>query len=402
MDGNQPVDRHAAERAGPAGSASLRMIFGLLVLLVAAKFLVGPIVETVQYSVTRGQERAKAEVARTQLGRLADTSAAFRLVAQAVGPSVVHIDTYRQTAVSNRAGNEAEEDEWEQIYGDRPQQLLSTGQGSGVIVDESGYVLTNYHVIRQASAIKVKLSDGRTIRECQVVGVDPPTDLALLKIKADGLTAANWGDSDSLEVGDWVLAVGNPFGLDRSVTAGIVSAKQRRQVVDNMPYQDFLQTDAAVNPGNSGGPLVNLKGEVVGINAAIVGHGYQGISFAIPSGIARDIYQRLKATGTVARGWLGVSLDEVTKELADERGLTAAEGVLVRLVFPDSPAMQAGIVADDVIVEWNRHRVSDPTGLSLAVARTEIGAKVPVIVQRGAKQVRLEVVVGERPERLLN
>ena len=198
-------------------------------------------------------------------------------------------------------------------------------------------MLTNNHVIEDASAIHLKLSDGRTVRNCEVVGVDQLTDLAVLKIDLEGLAAAPWGDSDALEVGDWVLAVGNPFGLDRSVTAGIVSAKERRNVVSSLPYQDFLQTDAAVNPGNSGGPLVNLQGEVVGINTAIVGDAFQGISFAIPSSIAREVYDRLKTTGKASHGWLGVGLNPLNEDLAEQLG---AEGVLITNVFSDSPADQ--------------------------------------------------------------
>lgn len=390
------MSEHSADKANPSGNYSvLRWIFGVLVLVMALKFLVEPVVESIQHAITRGHERAKAEVAKTQLARLNDTSEAFRLVAHSVGPSVVHIDTFRPAQALEQEGK----DEWAFLYRDRPRALRSTGQGSGVIIDSDGYILTNNHVIQQASAIHLKLSDGRTLRQCEVVGVDPLTDLAVLKVDADGLVAAPWGDSDLLEVGDWVLAVGNPFGLDRSVTAGIVSAKQRRQVVDAMPHQDFLQTDAAVNPGNSGGPLVNLRGEVVGINTAIVGEAYQGISFAIPSEIAKDVYTRLKETGKVARGWLGVSLQPLDAELAETLEAHSG-GVAISGVLEGSPAAEAGVKIDDVIMEWNGEKVADPADLSLRVARTGVGAKVIILVLREGKELQLEVTVGERPSNL--
>ena len=222
--------------AQPPRWPSARWVLVIVLVVLATKYLIEPLAESLQHAITRGHERAKAEVARTQLAKLSDTAAAFRLVAQCVGPCVVHIDTFR-------AGDDEEtltDDQSLFPNRKRPHPLLSTGQGSGVIIDTAGYVLTNYHVIEHADPIHVKLSDGRTIRNCQVVGIDKLTDLAVLKISAEGLVAATWGDSDVLEVGDWVLAVGNPFGLDRSVTAGIVSAKQRRQVVESLPYQDFL------------------------------------------------------------------------------------------------------------------------------------------------------------------
>jgi serine protease Do len=327
------------------------------------------------------------------LARLTDTAEAFRLVDHSVGPSVVHIDTYRPAHLVEKEAS----DEVAHLFRDRPRALRSNGQGSGVIIDDSGYILTNNHVIQQATSIQMKLSDGRTLHKCDVVGVDPLTDLAVLKVDASGLVAAPWGDSDSLEVGDWVLAVGNPFGLDRSMTVGILSAKQRRQVVDSLPFQDFLQTDAAVNPGNSGGPLVNLRGEVIGINTAIVGEAYQGISFAIPSVTARDVYERLKTTGKVSRGWLGVSLQELNAERARDLKIEARQGVLVQSVIPDSPADDAGLQSGDCIVEWNGQPVTDPTDLSMRVARTAVHASVLATVIRQEKKLEIEITVGERP-----
>jgi serine protease Do len=386
---------HESQRA--IGSYPVvRWIVGVIALVLALKFLVEPFVESVQHAITRGHERAKAEIAKTQLAKLSDTADAFRLVAQSVGPSVVHIDAMQPIDLLEKEVN----DEWSLLNRHRPRPLRSTGQGSGVVVDTDGFILTNNHVIQDATAIRLKLSDGRLLDDCEVVGVDVLTDLAVLKVQAEGLVAAPWGDSDSLEVGDWVLAVGNPFGLDRSVTAGIVSAKQRRQVVDSLPYQDFLQTDAAVNPGNSGGPLVNLQGEVVGINTAIVGEAYQGISFAIPSLMARDVYQRLKTTGKVSRGWLGVSLQELTPELAESMKITAGRGVVVTSVFPHSPADQAGLESGDCVIEWNNEPVLDATELSLRVAKSAAGTAVIITVMRDGKTLELKAKVGERPSDL--
>ncbi len=284
-------------------------------------------------------------------------------------------------------------DEWAFLP---PPQYEAVGQGSGVIIDAQGYILTNSHVIDQASAVRVKLSDGRFIDDVQIIGADPVSDLAVLKISANGLIAAKWGDSDRLEVGDEVLAVGNPYGLARSVTAGIISAKERRVDLDNTGYRDFLQTDAAVNPGNSGGPLVNMQGEVVGINTAIVGQSYRGISFAIPSQLAQRVFERLKTTG-ITRGWLGIQMQEVTPELAKHFGLTEARGVVVTAVAADSPAAKAGIQPGDVIVAVGDQTVRDAEDVRLAVARAKIGTQIVVTVLRGGQEMRIPATIEQRP-----
>ncbi|HEX4147458.1 MAG TPA: trypsin-like peptidase domain-containing protein, partial [Pirellulales bacterium] len=304
----QPPPRRAGTRWG-----------GLIFLAIVLAIVLGAptLAFRIEYELTRAQLQARSEHAAAELSeldknaelvKLSDTSRAFRLVAERVEPCVVHIDTEQ---VSRQGGNNA----FDEFFGIPGREYREIGQGSGVIVDPSGYILTNYHVIQGASSVDVRLSDGRTVSEVSLVGSDVLTDLAVLKINATNLPAATFGDSTALEVGDWVLAVGNPFGLDRTVTAGIVSAKQRRALAENSAYQNFLQTDAAVNPGNSGGPLVNMKGQIVGINTAIVGPTYQGISFAIPSDMVRSVYDQLVKTGKVDRGWLGVSM----------RGLPAQE-----------------------------------------------------------------------------
>lgn len=274
------------------------------------------------------------------------------------------------------------------------------GQGSGFVVDTSGYILTNRHVVQNATGIRVGLADGRSIKEVTLVGDDELTDLAVLKINASDLTSVAWGDSDDADVGDWVLAVGNPYGLDRTVTCGIVSATQRRRIGEFSSYQDFLQTDAAVNPGNSGGPLVNMFGQVIGVNTAIVGRSYQGISFAIPSEIARKSYEQIIKHGRVARGWLGVKYHEVDEKIARQLGLENERGAFVEDVLPGFPAEKAGFIHGDVILEWNGREVTDPTDLALAVAGTEIGSTAKVIVWRNGGRKSLEVTVGQRPDGL--
>jgi len=331
---------------------------------------------------------AKAEVARGQLDGMNDSAGRFRLVAQSVEPSVVGIDTVR---IESRP---SVRDEW---FGGH--KFESEGQGSGVIIDEAGYVLTNFHVIDQASQVVVELSDGRTTGDVEVVGSDPYTDLAVLKINAGEVLAAPWGDSDELEVGDEVLAVGSPFGLARTVTAGIVSAKER-PAVTSAGFQEFLQTDAAVNPGNSGGPLVNLRGEVVGINTAIMGESYQGISFAIPSRLAREVYEKLVTSGTIERGWLGVAMSNMNDQIAARLGLEGVAGAVVMQVVPDSPADQAGIESGDMITAWNGEKIEGQNELSRAVARTEIGSEATVTFIRAGQSQELTVRVGRRPAQL--
>jgi serine protease Do len=293
----------------------------LLILLGGLIFLLilPTIAEQLQYSITRGRERAQAEVAREELANLPEGVNRMVLAAKAIAPSVVGVKMTRVVGRRDRG------DEWS--FFARPFGAME-GQGSGVIVDKEGYIITNAHVVSRAQRIEVMLSDGSTVRNVQLVDEDPASDIAVLKIEgSDKLVAAPWGDSDKLEVGDQVLAVGSPYALSQTVTAGIISAKQRRGLpLPQVAYQDFLQTDAAVNPGNSGGPLVNLKGEVAGINTAIFGDKYQGISFAISSRIAQDVYKRIRAGQKVTRGWLGVQMQSLTDRLAEQRGLPEARG----------------------------------------------------------------------------
>ena len=393
-----PLDRRDDDRQQAAEAnrvrlawAKLMWLLAFLAVLLAISYLVPYIAENTQYAITRGKQRAEHDFAIEHLSGspLSQMSRAYQMVSQAVGPSVVHISTQ---------GNE------NGIFtlpmgGSRSGRIPLDGQGSGFIVDPAGYILTNLHVIRDAREITVSLSDGRKV-SAQIIGADRETDLAVLKIKADNLTPAQWGDSTDLHAGALVWAVGSPFGLERSITSGILSATNRAGLAGT-PYQDFLQTDAAVNPGNSGGPLVNIEGQVIGVNTAIVGDAYQGISFAIPSNVARQVFERIKDDGLVRRGWLGVRLDSITDEHAKDIGLDEATGAYVAEVVQQtgggSPAAKAGILAGDVVMKWNGKPVSGPASLSTLVAATEVGSTATVVIYRDGQEISLEIVVGLRP-----
>jgi serine protease Do len=284
---------------------------------------------------------------------------------------------------------------FEKFFGERlPKEFEQKSAGSGFIISSDGYILTNNHVIEGADKIVVKLSDkGRY--DAEVVGRDPNTDIALLKIDPDHLLpVAKLGDSDSLRVGEWVIAIGNPFGFEHTVTMGIVSAKGR--VIGAGPYDDFIQTDAAINPGNSGGPLFNLHGEVVGINTAIVAAG-QGIGFAIPINMAKEILPQLKEKGRVVRGWLGIQIQPWEPGLAEKFGLKEERGVLVGKVIEGDPADRAGMKNGDIILEINGQEVKDTKDLLNKVARLKPGQRVEVVVLRDGKRKTLYVTLGERP-----
>ena len=285
---------------------------------------------------------------------------------------------------------------FERFFGDAPpRETPQNSLGSGFIIDEEGYILTNNHVIEKADKIKVLLWDEEEL-DAEVVGRDPKTDIALIKIKpTKPLQAIKLGDSEELQVGEWVIAIGNPFGLEHTVTAGIVSAKGR--VIGPGPYEDFIQTDASINPGNSGGPLINMRGEVVGINTAIIAGG-QGIGFAIPINMAKEILSQLKDTGRVTRGWLGVMIQPVTPELAKQFGLEKAEGALVSQVMDNSPAEKAGIEREDIIIEFDQKKIHKMRELPRIVANTPVGKQAEVKIIRQGKEKKLEVVLGELKE----
>jgi serine protease Do len=358
------------------------VLLALLVLLCLPMYL-----QQLEYSKMRGEVRAIDEALGSDLGpKLGSLSKAFVLVAKKAESSVVHIDTH-QTQV--RRANDS-------FGGIEPFEM--EGEASGVIVDPSGYIVTNNHVVDGATDISVTLSDGTRYENVEVIERDPRFDLAVVKIPGNNLIAADWGDSDQLEVGEMVLAIGNPFGLDRSVTFGIISGKNRRDVGNT--HSDFLQTDAAVNPGNSGGPLINMAGKIVGINTAIVGQAYQGISFAIPSNSARAMYEQLKTGHPSASGYLGVALRRLNPDLAQRLGVKTAKGALVANVRTNTPAAEAGIQPEDVITSWGDHAIEDPDLLRLLIARTKVGTKVPVTIVRNGETIKLEVTVAPLPKQL--
>ncbi len=345
-----------------------------------------------------------------------DLSIAFEHAADVVAPSVVTVRSTVRVASDNSVqiqpfGTQPD-NPFHDFFGDdffrrfgvptpRPRGgMIRRGQGTGFVVSADGYILTNDHVVRDATEVVVQFPDGNGPArefEAEVVGTDPSTDVALLKIDAEGLTPVRFGDSDALGVGQWVVAVGNPFGLDSTITSGIVSAKGRTRV-GITDYEDFIQTDAAINPGNSGGPLVNLHGEVVGINTAIATRsgGNMGIGFAIPSNLAVSIMEQLREKGSVTRGWLGVVIQDLNEGLAESFGFEGTDGVLVSQVQEDSPAAEAGLEAGDIITGFGGEPVSGMDELRLRVAATEPGSRVPVEVFRDGRRVQLEVKIAEK------
>lgn len=278
-----------------------------------------------------------------------------------------------------------------------PFSPLRRGEGSGFIISSDGYILTNTHVVDDADEVDVKLNDKREFR-AKVIGVDKRSDVALIKINADNLPKVSIGDPDKLKVGEWVLAIGAPFGFENSVTAGIVSAKGRSLPDEN--YVPFIQTDVAVNPGNSGGPLFNMDGDVVGVNSQIISRsgGYMGLSFAIPIDVAMDVAQQLKEQGKVSRGRLGVMIQEVNADLADSFGLPKPEGALVSQVEPGSPADKAGLQPSDIILKFNGKDVNSSIDLPRMVGATRPGTRSTVTIWRKGATKELTVVVGEMPE----
>ncbi len=291
-------------------------------------------------------------------------------------------------------------DFFEKFFGGQqpPHEFKQQGIGSGFIIDKDGYIVTNNHVVEGADKIKVILKNKKEF-DAKIVGLDPNTDLALIKITPDHqLPTIQLGDSDALKVGEWVVAIGNPFGLEHTVTAGIISAKGR--VIGSGPYDDFLQTDASINPGNSGGPLIDMQGKVIGINTAIIPGG-QGIGFAIPINLAKGIIEQLKTKGEVTRGWLGVGIQDLTEDLKEYHGIKEDEGVLVTQVFPGDPAQKAGIEPKDIILEVDGRKVTNSRALSRMIAETAVGARVKVLVLRDGKKKTFEIELAKREDKRL-
>jgi len=321
-------------------------------------------------------------------------SGSFAQVAAAVKPAVVNINTVSRGTLRTPFEEFFGEEFFHRFFGELP-EVIQRSLGSGVIVDPSGVVLTNAHVIERATEIEVITADGKK-HKAKVVGTDKRTDLAALRLQGGGpYPAAVLGDSDKVNVGDWVLAIGSPFGLEQTVTAGIISAKGR--IIGQGPFDDFLQTDAAINPGNSGGPLVNMSGEVIGINTAIVAGG-QGIGFAIPINLAKKIHTELVTRGKVSRGWLGVSVQPLTPELAKSFGAKGDKGVLIADVVQDSPANKAGLQAGDIIIEFDGKKIEAPADLQRAAGLTSPGKTAHVKIWRDKTERQVQITIAEAPD----
>jgi S1-C subfamily serine protease len=359
-------------------------------LLVVLKTVLPGIVEEIQYSATRGRERAEYELAGQFLegSALADLSKSYELVMKKIGPSVVHIVTSGQ-AIRGENGFG--------IPSLLPRE--QRGMGAGIVVDSAGYVLTNFHVVVDSDDIQVTLADDRT-QPATVVGIDSEADLAILKIGEENLTPVDWSDSDEVEEGALVWAVGSPYGLNKTISSGIISATNRSRL-SGRTNQLLLQTDVPLNPGNSGGPLVDAMGRVVGINTAIHGPEYRGISFAIPSRVARTSYQRMRNSTYPTRGYLGVGMDPISAEQAAEIGLERRSAVLVREVRTSvgnpTPAQDAGVRAGDIVVGWNDQVVESPEQLSSLVAASAVGTTAKLSIVRAGNSMTLNIEVRSRP-----
>lgn len=330
----------------------------------------------------------------------------FVSVAKSAKASVVNISSARKSS-SESSSSPFDDPFFRRFFGEEferrfpaPRERREQGMGSGVIVTADGYIVTNNHVVEQADEIKVLLGDKRSFKG-KLIGTDPKTDLAIIKIDAGNLPTLSWGDSSHLQVGEMVLAVGNPFGLNQTVTMGIISAVGRANmgIVD---YEDFIQTDAAINPGNSGGALVNLRGELIGINTAIFSRsgGYMGIGFAIPSNMAKTVMTSLIKHGKVVRGWIGVSIQELNQDLARQFGAAEAKGALVGDVMGDSPASKAKLERGDIITTYTGVSINDPSHLRMLVAETPPGTAVTLTILRDKQSKEIKLTVGELPKDL--
>ncbi|MHB8901511.1 MAG: DegQ family serine endoprotease [Thermoguttaceae bacterium] len=380
--------------------ASLALLIALAMLTVLV-WMVPGMVQRLAYAA----ESVEAQAAKDQLAKAADLSQAFQYVAKTLRPSVVSISSVRHIQAANPRRNRQvpeglspylDDDTLEQFFGLRIPEgnFEQRGMGTGVIVSKEGYILTNNHVVAGADEVNVTLSDGRSLR-AEVVGADDKSDVAVLKIESANLVPAPLGDSDAMQVGEWVLAIGSPFGLDQTVTAGIVSAKGRADM-GITDYEDFIQTDAAINPGNSGGPLVNLRGEVVGINTAIASRsgGSMGVGFSIPSNMVRMVMNSILEHGSVERGFLGAGIQDLTEDLAASFGYKGTAGVLIGDVVQGGPAAKAGLQPGDIVVELNGVAMQKAHQLRNAVAGTKPGTRVPLTVVRNGKSLRIDVELG--------
>jgi serine protease Do len=381
--GNRRYDTRMASHGNHSDSSrfgGLRTgLLGLGLAVLVALIVWPSFMGRIQYARTRAELAAIRDAAGqaelTSVGKL------FTTLVRIVGPSVVQVQASREIWTLA--------DEIRALGGRSSSGMTDETIASGVIVREDGVIVTNYHVVAQADDIRVNLADGGSF-PASLVGSDAASDLAVLRIDANDLPAADWGDSDGIEVGEMVWAIGNPFGLDRTVTYGIVSGTGRRGVLDN-PFQEFLQTDASVNPGNSGGPLVDVHGRIVGITTAIVGRAFRGIGFAIPSGTARRVCEQILENGHVERGYLGIALQAVSPEEA------LAGGAVVLEVEPGSPSALAGVKPGDVVIGFDGQLVEEPAVLVLLLTRAPIGTVVRLEIIRDDRRLEVPIRIGRRP-----
>ncbi len=373
-----------------------KILIGVAILLIG--FLMGGITFYALGKLTQ-QRYLPYSVTPNVPRQIMETGRAFSEIVTAVSPSVVNIST---TKVVKRETSPFSDDPFFDLF--RPFNDFGTlkkwkerSLGSGVIVSPDGYIITNNHVVEKADEIKVTLVDKRAFKG-HIVGADPKADIAIIRIDANNLSVLKWGDSEKLQVGEFVLAIGSPYGLSNTVTMGIISAVGRANV-GIADYEDFIQTDAAINPGNSGGPLVNIRGELIGINTAIFSRtgGYQGIGFAVPSNMVRLVMDQLIQKGKVTRGWIGVTIQELTPELAQEFGLKRTKGALVSDVVKDSPAARAGVMRGDIVLEFNGREVKDVSSLRNMVAESKTGTAITMKILRAGKEFIVRVGILELP-----
>ncbi len=369
------------------------------ILLVSIGLVIGVIFSAHYGLIPFGQARDGKPVPPRVTEQLAQTGRAFVEIAKAVTPAVVNISTVIKSP--QQAAPFFDDPFFRRFFGDEFREFeprKRPGLASGVIVSVDGYIVTNNHVVSNAEQIKVLLSDKREFK-AKLIGADPKTEIAVIKIDANDLPTIVWSDSDKLQVGEFAIAVGNPFGLNQTVTMGIISAVGRANV-GVAEYEDFIQTDAAINPGNSGGALVNIRGELIGVNTAIFSQsgGYQGIGFAVPSNMAKAVMESLIKSGKVVRGWLGVAVQPITSELAQQFGIKEPKGALVSDVVKGSPAEKGGIQRGDVIVSVNGKEIQDSAHLRNTIAQMSVAAKVKVKVVRDKAEKALDIVIAEFPK----
>jgi serine protease Do len=378
-------------------------IWSSAVVLVCATFIGGAVIAKTSHTGAKLEAPIFAPAVKNAV-MAAPLAGSYSPLIKAALPEVVNVSSSRMVRPSNEESNPMFDDPFfRQFFGDKqprwrePQQQKEQGLGSGVIVGTNGYILTNNHVVDGATDIKVSLRDKREFT-AKIVGRDPKTDIAVLKIDADHLPAMPLGDSSKVQVGDLAFAIGDPFGVGQTVTMGIVSATGRANLgIED--YEDFIQTDAAINPGNSGGALIDARGELIGINTAILSHngGNQGVGFAIPVNLAKRVMDQIVDHGHVVRGFLGATIQDVTPTMAKALGMNNAEGVLIGDVTPKGPAAQAGLKPGDVVMKINGQSIADSAALRLQISETDPGTMVPLTVHRGNSTLDLNVKLGELP-----